>query len=369
MRFFKGIFLLMALFISIGSCQNKKTTMNWELTDFNKIPGETPFNTSFNAIGKYKFQQILPVGEKDLLLIGNNERGNDDEKPPKKSEAVVFTSADGGKTLKKHILGAGDLTEAVHNGNTVFLVNENAPVKGSSQLVRADLTFEKWEVVQEFEHEQINNINFYSTTVGMASFLTESPTQQLKSEIKYTADGGKSWKTTDLQVSGGLGPYLFVSPEEIQFIENNQLIKFNFVNGLRTVVNARLAPDQYTCEGNYFKDPVTADTYTYVLNETTKALSLKNLRTQELVAFPKGSDDLQVYGDFLYTMVKDDIYYNYVWSEDKGKTWNKEELREFFVIPAPIAYFGKGGVYAFVNCFKGKEEERGGRFATRKPNH
>lgn len=70
-----------------------------------------------------------------------------------------------------------------------------------------------------------------------------------------------------------------------------------------------------------------------------------------------------VYGDFLQTMVKDGVYYNYMWSEDNGKTWHTEKIRDFFVVPRPIAYYKKGMVYCEIILFKGKQEEKGGRFA------
>ncbi|RWX00319.1 hypothetical protein [Flavobacterium cerinum] len=366
MKYFSLTFLLLAVFFSVESCQNKKTNRSWELIDFNKIPGETLLNNFFDALSKYRFNQILVLNKDQVILLGDNSGDSDEDYSAKEKEAVVFVSADGGKTLKKHVLGKGTLREAVSAGHIVVLVNEN---KGSSQLIKALPSFDKWEVTQEFKNEEINNINFYSTTIGVASFYRETSDQEAKSEIRYTLDGGKTWKNMGLYVSDGFGAYVFASANEIEYIEANQLIRFNFITGERTVSSQKIAPEGYVCEGSYFRDPVSRETYTYLEKASNKELSLKNLKTQEVTPLPKGSDHLEIFGDYYYTMVQKGAYYNYVWTADKGKTWHTEELRDFFVTSDPIGYYGKGYTYALVTLFNAKTEaEKGGRFAIRKPS-
>ena len=366
MKYFSVTFLLLAVFFNLESCQNKKTNMNWELIDFNKIPGEKLINNFFDALSKYRFNQILVLNKDQVILLGDNSGDSNEDYSAKEKEAIVFVSADGGKTLKKHVLGKGSLREAVSVGHIVVLVNEN---EGSSQLIKALPSFEKWEVTQEFKNEEINNINFYSTTIGVASFYSETANQEAKSEIRYTLDGGKTWKNMNLHVSDGFGTYVFASATEIEYIEANQLIRFNFMTGERTISSQKIAPEGYVCEGSYFRDPVSKETYTYLAKVSNKELSVKNLKTQEVTPLPKGSDHLEIFGDYYHTMVKEGAYYSYVWTADKGKTWHTEELRDFFVTPSPIGYYGKGYTCALVTLFKGKTEaEKGGRFAIRKPN-
>lgn len=365
MKYFKVTFLLVVLFFSTGSCQNKKTNMNWELIDFNKIPGETLINNFFDALSKYHFEEILTISKDHFILIGDNSKDTHDDYTPKQVEGVVFVSLDGGKTFKKKVLGKGSIREAVILGDTIFLAIVN---NGSSQLIKADTSFEKWEVINDFKEAELSKVNFYSPAVGLASFLTENAHQELKSEIKYTGDGGKTWENANIKVSGGFGSYLFVNADEISYIENNQLIKLNFKTGERVVLIPKIAPEGFKSNGTYFKDPVTGETYTYIENEASKESAVQNLKTLDITALPKGADHLAVFGSYFHTMVKDGTFYNYVWSDNKGKTWNTEEIREFFVMPSPVGYYGKGYVYAIVSCFKGPQEERGGRFAIRKPD-
>lgn len=364
MRYFRVVILLIVIISSV-SCQNKKENMNWEIIDFNKIQGETLVDNFFDAINKYAFKQVLVLNKEHVILLGDNSGDDYDNK-----ESVVFVSLDGGKTLKKHVLGKGTLDEAVATGNIIFLVNETGKNgSNSSQLIKADSTFEKWEVVSEFSNDVINNINFYSATIGVASFFSENANQESKSEIKFTLDGGKNWKSTNLNISDGFGCYLFATSKEIKYIENNQLVKFNFITEEREVLIEEIAPNGYKCNGSYYKDPESEETYTFITNNSNEDdLSIKYLETQETIRLPnKDYYEMIVSGNYFHLMMKDGIYYNYVWSNDKGKTWNKEELRDFFVDPTPIGYFGKGFVYAFITCFKGKQEEKGGRFAIRKP--
>lgn len=365
MKYFKVTFLLVVLFFTAGSCQNKKTNMNWELKDFNKIPGETLINNFFDALSKYQFNQILTVNKDHFILIGDNSKDSHDDYSAKQVEGIVFVSTDGGKTFKKHVLGKGSIREGTVLSNAIFLLNTS---NGSSQLIKADTSFEKWEVINDFKEAEVSNLSFYSATVGLASFLTENAQQELKTEIKYTEDGGKTWENANIKTSGGFGSYLFLTANEIAHIEHNQLVKLNFKTGERVILDQKIAPEGYQCNGSYFKDAETGDTYTYIQNEVSSELSIKNLKTQEITALPKGSDQLAVSGNYFQTLVKDGSYYNYVWSDNKGKTWNTEELRDFFVLPSPVGYYGKGYVYAIVSLFKGTQEERGGRFAIRKPD-
>ena len=335
---------MITLFFSIGSCTDSKTNMEWKLVDFNKIPGETLLNNFFDALSRYQFNQFLILNKDHFILLGDNSKDSNPDYSEKAIEAVVFVSPDGGKTVKKHVLGKGSISEAVATENVIFAVNELGKDKGSSQLIKSDPLFNQWEVVTVFENSNINNINFYSPSIGVASFLTEGVDHDYTTAIKYTLDGGKSWINIALEVADGFGTYIFLSSHEIGFIEANNVVKFNFLTNQKTILARQIAPEGYHCEGSYFKDPVTSATYTYIENLATKEVSVKNLLTQVITLLPKGSDHLEIYGNYFYTLVKDGSYTNYVWSDDQGQNWNTEELRDFFIMPSPQGFYGKGYV-------------------------
>ncbi len=213
-------------------------------------------------------------------------------------------------------------------------------------------------------------VEFKSANIGVASFSHENPiTQEYIEEDKYTLDGGQNWVKINNDNSNGFTNSRFISSEEIESIENNKLVKLNFITGEKEVIIEKIAPKGYKCIG-YYEDLKTKGFYTSIENLNDKTdRSIKYLNTQEIIQLPKGMTYIVAYGSYLHTMVKDGIYYNYVWSEDKGGTWHTEELRDFFVTPRPIGYYGKGYVYAFVTCFKGEKSEKGGRFTIRKPAH
>ncbi|WP_103866905.1 hypothetical protein [Aquimarina sp. I32.4] len=368
MKFFKliGVFIV----INTVSCQSKiKQSMNWEIIDFSKIPGETFRDDFFEPITKYDFNQILPLNENHVILLGDNSGDRNEDYLSKESEAIVFISTDGGKNLEKHILGKGSLTEAIYIENTLFLVNETSKDgKFSSQLIKSDTSFKKKEVINEFKTEKLTGIRFFSSNIGVASFFhRDSINQELIVEDKYTLDGGKKWTKIINSNENGFTFSRFTSSEEIEYIESNKLIKFNFITGDKDTMIEEIAPQGYKCMG-YYKDLKTTEYYTFIENINDKTdWSIKYFDTQEVIQIPKEIDNIEVYGNYLQAMVKDGAYYNYVWSENKGKTWHTEKLRDFFVTHRPIEYYGKGYVYAFVTCFKGKKSEKGGRFAIRKP--
>ncbi len=372
MKYFRIIIIIIAALIIINtvSCQNKtKENMNWKIIDFNKISGETLMDEYFNSINKYKFNQILTLNENHIILLGDNSGDRNEEYLPKESEAIVFVSIDGGETLLKHNLGKGSLTNAISVDNDLFLVNNlSVGREFSSQLIKSDPFLKEWEVVNEFKTEKIIGVRFYSSNIGIASFFHRNPiNQELIDEEKYTLDGGRNWSKIINSNNKGFTYSRFISSEEIECIENNKLVKFNFITGEKEIITEQIAPRGYKCLG-YYEDTKTKEYYTFLENINNKTdYSIKYINTQEIIKLPKGTDDIEVYGNYLHAMVKDGIYYNYVWSDDKGKTWNTEELRDFFVDHRPIEYYGEGYVYAFVTSFKGKKSEKGGRFAIRKP--
>lgn len=371
MKYFR-IIIAILIIINTVSCQNKtKENMNWKIIDFNKVPGETLMDEYFNSINKYEFNQILTINENHIILLGDNSGEANDDYTKHGDKAIAFVSTDGGKNLEKHILGKGSLTEGISIENSLFLINNiSGNGKYSSQLIKSDTSFKEWEIVNEFKTEEIFDFHFFSKNIGLASFGHENQiTQEYIIEYRYTLDGGRNWKKIINSNIKGFTYSRFISSEEIEYIENNKLVNLNFITGQKEIITEQIAPRGYKCIG-YYKDLKTKEFYTSIENLNDKTdRSIKYLNTQEIIQLPKGVTYIVAYGNYLHSMVKDGIYYNYFWSDDKGKTWSTEELRDFFVIPRPIKYYGKGYVYAFVICFKGKQSEKGGRFAIRQPAH
>ena len=113
----------------------------------------------------------------------------------------------------------------------------------------------------------------------------------------------------------------FISSEEIEQIEYNKLVKFNFITGNKEIIIDQITPENYKCIG-YYQYSKTTEYYTFIENVNDKTdWSIKYINTLEVIELPKEIEHIEVYGNYLHTMVKDGIYYNYVWSEDKGKTW------------------------------------------------
>ena len=74
-----------------------------------------------------------------------------------------------------------------------------------------------------------------------------------------------------------------------------------------------------------------------------------------------------VYGNFMYKFIDNKPYSSYMWSEDLGKTWQKEKMEDFFPDPAPVGYAEDGYIYMIVTMFKGTQEERGARLVIGHP--
>jgi len=338
------------------------------MIDFNTIPGEHLQGGLFDALSCYRFNQILVRDKNNFIMLGDDSRGlNDNSVDPTK--AIVFVGTGGGDSIKKHVLGEGSVQEAVLVNDSYFLVNRMGAGKRSSQLIKSDLTFQAWNIVQQFAHSEIYNINFYSDAIAIASFITDDIKGGIGSEIRLTIDGGKTWKPANLSVSDGWGTFAFLSDHEITFIEQNRLMVFDFINGRKKIISEKIAPQGYLCDGSYIKDPLSSASYTYIRKKDNKKLSLINLSSRAVISLPPGADHIEVYGEYMYSLIKDGIYYNYVWTENQGKSWNTEKLEDFLVVPEPIGYYGKGFVYTMINNFKAAQSDKGARLGIRVPNN
>ena len=70
--------------------------MDWKIIDFNKIQGEKPFNTYFNALSRYNFNQILNHNKDVFFLLGDDSEENHDN-----YNAIVYSTKNFGNSWKK----------------------------------------------------------------------------------------------------------------------------------------------------------------------------------------------------------------------------------------------------------------------------
>lgn len=361
MKFFK-LSILFFLLVLTASCQTKTNNMNWKFIDFDKIKEETPLMGYFNAINKYSFKDITVINDSSFLIVGNNASGNRELVPEKESEAILFLSLDKGGTFKKRIFGFGELREAFVVGESVFIVNDlSKGLNKSSELIILNNYLDEEVLTIGFNNEKINNIRFFNERIGVANFYSVTKDNESLFINKYTLDGGENW--TVIANKDDISDAQITTPNEIIYINNNALVKYNFLENKKEIVKQKIAEDGYYSEGFLEKDVLTNQFYTFITKKNGKDyLAIKYLNTGELIELPSIKHYVHTYGDFYQTLIKDGVYYNYVWSDDKGKTWHTEKIRDFFVTPYTVAYYKKE-VYTFVTLFKGGEKERGGRFA------
>lgn len=251
--------------MNIVSCQDKtENSLNWKAIDFSKIPGETFRDGFFEPITKYQFNQILPINEQHFVLLGDNSGDRDENYMPKEVEAIAFVSSDGGENLKKHNLGKGSLSIAFHIGETIFLAkNISKNRKYSSQLIKSDTLLDHWEIISEWTTEEINNIRFFSEDVGIVSFGYVDA-QGYKTIQRYTVDGGENWIEIK-NASKENSFFIFISSTEIEFIENNKLIKLNFITGERKILKEDIVAKASQYNGPFFENPIKKRALLYYL--------------------------------------------------------------------------------------------------------
>lgn len=341
--------------------------MNWTIVDFKDIPGEEVVDDYFNPISRYEFNQIWVSDRAQVLLLGTDKSadratGNINELLGKR-KAVLFLSKDGGSTLKKVTIGDGNLQEGGAWGAATYLLNTVQTEQGeSTELLKFHVETEQWELVQHFSAEHMFMASFYNEQVGIASFMASGASATPNSsERRYTLDAGKTWH----RITVPEPEFNLLSSEELEYVANNRdEVTYNFKTQQETARQKEVIPTGYSFQG-YIVDATKHEKYYLLSRESTEDMAIQRT-SGELLLLPKDASHVSVEHGLLQYIKKEGSYHDYVWSDDFGKTWQTEKIRDFFIIPTPIAY-SQGQVYVFATLFKGKEEERGGRFVIGKP--
>ncbi|WP_027472152.1 hypothetical protein [Saccharicrinis fermentans] len=340
--------------------------MNWKEIDFIDMPGETKHDTYFAALSNYDIKKILPVSEQQFILVGSNEPQSMDYEPDPGCDAIVFTSSDGGDNFKKTILGKGVCERVVFIDSTYYITVATGDKNWSSYLVKADADFKKWKIVSNYDKINIDNLFFINKKVGVASFFSF---YNRISENKYTYDGGVTWHDFKYSPDYYINISRLVSETEVEYLHNNNYMKYDFITGEEEI----LAKDIYPkgCKQKLSVNISTCKKQLYVSftkEQSDYKTHIKFIKTNEIIKLPKGIKMytyVAVHGDYIHAMNHDGPWYNYIYSTDRGKTWHTEKLRDFFVTPNPIAYYGKGQVYAEIDYIRAEQEGRGARLGIR----
>ncbi|MCS4305091.1 hypothetical protein [Chryseobacterium sp. BIGb0232] len=340
--------------------------MDWKIIDFNKIPGEKPFNTYFDALSRYKFNQIITYNKDIFFLLGSDGAEN-----PDNENSIIYRSLDFGKTFHKTTLGKGKISEGYFTGKNLFVVLEDRNyVDGLSQIssslfISKDFG-ETWLEIGGFD-ESVSRINFYSEKIGIASFFKEVKYGEGKEEYRYTIDGGKTWITFEIN-NEDFDPStncMFRTNSVIWFISDNSLISYNLIT--KELKTERKLPVPQGMKADVIdKDGKTGNPISFFgYDDNDEKGEMYYILEDKHVAINNGFG--YVYGNFMYKFIEGKPYSSYMWSENLGKTWQIENMEDFFPDPIPIGYSQDGYIYMIVAMFKGSEEERGTRLVIGHP--
>lgn len=350
--------------MSLVSCQNnKEPKMNWKVIDFNKVSGEKPFNTYFDALSRYNFNQILNHDKDTFFLLGDDSEENYDS-----CNAIVYSTKDFGDSWQKNILDKGSVKEGISVNDKIFVVVDTNRVPTSSErtsiLYKSDDFGLSWKKIFKNDKGNISSLNFYSQKSGIAVFSIKKENSFIY-EYRYTNDGGENWKYFDLNPDLNT---IMNSEKSLLFIENNiNLYELNLINGQKKLI--KNLPIPQSMELAYIRKDEKNNkfiAYYFGSEADSKKSGICYLDNGEYISLPDGYY-VNTFGDFFYTIIDSKPYSDYVWSKDKGKTWKKQEIDNFFVVPKPSGYADKGYVYRLAAMFKGSEEEKGARLVIGHP--
>ena len=366
MKKFFLVIITILIALLLFNCKRQLINMNWKEIDFIDIPGETPYMGFASALSNYDIKKILPVSDKQFILVGSNEPQSMDYEPDPGCDAIVFTSSDGGDNLKKTILGKGVCKGVIYIDSTYYIKVATGDKGWSSYLVKADADFNKWEVVGAYDNNNIYKIDFFSKEIGVACFFDNDTEKPIN---KYTYDGGVTWHLFKYSPDYYINISRLISATEVEYLHNNNYMKYDFITGKEEILATNIFPKG--CKQQLTVDISTCNKQLYVSftkEQSDYKTHIKFIKTNEIIKLPKGIKmytDVAVHGDYIHAMNHDGPWYNYIYSTDRGKTWHTEKLRDFFVTPNPIAYYGKGQVYAEIGYIRAEQEGRGARLGIR----
>lgn len=357
---------LVILTVNLISCQsNKDSKMEYKIIDFNKIPGEKLVDNYFNAINRYKFNQILNYNKDVFFLLGSEETENQNNK-----NSVIYRSMDFGKTFHKTTLGQGEISEGCFTGKNLFVVLEDRNFIDGASKISSSLFISKdfgetWEKAKDFD-ESISRINFYNDKTGIAYFYNQIIDRE---EYRYTIDGGKTWTKFEInnQNFDSLTNCFFRANNIVWFINDNNLMSYNLISKeLKT--EKRLPVPSGMKADNIDKDEKTGNPITFFgYDDNDEKGEIYYILEDRHVPIENGFGSL--YGNTMYKFIDDKPYSSYMWSNDLGKTWQTEKMEDFFPASIPIGFAEDGYIYMIVAMFKGSQEERGARLVIGHPEN
>ena len=340
--------------------------MNWKIIDFNKIPGEKPFNTYFDALSRYKFNQIINYNKDVFLLLGDDSAENPEDK-----NSIIYRSLDFGVTFHKTTLGKGTISEGQFVGKVLLVVLENrnlidGVMQVSSTLFTSKDFGETWKKIKVYD-ENVSRINFYSEKIGVASFLKRSKNGQNDEEYRYTTDGGEAWTKLEIndQNFNSITNCFFKTSEIIWFINDNNLMSYNLITKELKIERNLPVPKRMKADlidkDNKTGNPICFFGY----DDNDEEGEIYYILEDKHIKIEKGFG--YVYGKSMYKFIDEKPYSSYMWSEDLGIKWETEKLKDFFPDPTPVGYAEDGYIYLIVAMIKGNQDERGARLVIGHP--
>ncbi|TWP27988.1 hypothetical protein ETU08_09735 [Apibacter muscae] len=375
---FIGIITLNYNFIS---CQKKQSQMEWKYIDFDQIPEEKNSNheyySLFNQLTKYRFNYILNYNKDIFFLLGND----DQRKLNDSTNSVIYATYDFGDTWHKTTLGKGTVEFGCFSGEKMFVLVQEVEFPRSewkSAIYSSEDLGKTWkEELKSEQGNQIMTMMFYSDKVRLLAILHYTPyNDSWVYEYQYTEDGGKNWKkinfNSDFNPEGYQRGYcIFNSDSTILYVDKNtQLIEFNLKTEQKKTLKTWNIPEDMKFS-NIIRDPKTNEIILkYASKKVTEDKSaLYYVEREEYVVLPDNYF-LATYGDLYYGLVFDQPLSTYVWSTDRGKTWNKEKLDYVMIYSNwPKSYYGEGYMYMQASLFRREDEHlgRGNRFCIAHP--
>lgn len=349
---FVSVLITMVLCVCISCQKTKDVKMELKIIDFNKIPGESAFNTYFDAINKYKFNQIITFTKDVFFLLGSDEPEN-----PRNENAIIFSSLDFGETFVKTTLGPGSVIEGCFAGKSLFVVKEERAIKEGVNSITSTLFISPdlgltWEDIASFDHS-VSRINFFNTKVGIASFFKGIQNGD-DAEYYYTLDGGRTWTTLHVNDRNfdSTTNCFYKSANEVWFVSNNKLMSCD-LNDNTTKILRELPVPKGMIADVIDKDEKNGNPFCFISAEKDDKGLLYYILEDRLVELNNGFGI--VHGDLLYKFNYSKPYSSFIWSYDFGKSWISEEL-DFFVDPSPLSFAADGYFYVIGTVFKGAEQ-------------
>ena len=312
---------LVILTINLISCQsNKDSKMEYKIIDFNKIQGEKLVDDHFNALNRYKFNQIINYNKDIFFLLGDDSGENSDN-----YNAIVYSTKNFGDSFHKTILGKGTVSEGYFTGKNLFVILVNREFIDGANQVSSSLFMSKdfgetWERINNFNNESvIESLNFYNNRIGIAHFYNNINDTE---EYRYTVDGGETWTKFEIDDANfdSITNCLFKTNTVIWFISDNNLISYNLITK-ELKIEKKLPVPKGMKSFAIYKDEKNGNPITFFgYDDNDEKGEIYYILEDKHVTIENGFGN--VYGNFMYKFIDnngEDIYIGTLNKLLKGK--------------------------------------------------